>query len=213
MKAFFVFLLLIVSMTFSSQAQSVRLGIKAGGNLANGVGKDVQESKYRVGYHAGAVLNIGLGLLGDSVLFLQPEILYSLKGDQATATDSSINAQLVYLDVPVLLKANVGGLFFEAGPQISFLYSNKTITANGNVATNTKVDFQHPALEYGYALGFGYQDPKGFNVGWRYTHSLIPFKKFITNTTTQVTSEVQIRNSVVQFYVGYMFGNLFGRKR
>jgi len=154
-------------------------------------------------------MNVGLGLFGDSVLSIQPEVLYSIKGDQATATDSSLNAQLAYLDVPVLLKANIGGLFFEAGPQFSFLYSDKFSSTSELI----KVVANHPSLDYGFAFGFGYQDVDGFNVGWRYSQGLNPITKSITTIATNTTSEVKIRNSVLQFYVGYLFGDLFGHRK
>lgn len=201
MKTLFASLLLTLGLASTSHAQSFRFGLKLGGNLGNGVGKNVQESKLRFAYHGGLTANIGLGLLGDSVLAFQPEVLYSIKGDQATATDSSINAQLTYIDVPLLLKANVGGLFFEAGPQISFYRSSSTVT---QVDPLTTIKFPKP--EYGVAVGFGYQDEGGFNVGWRYTRGLSAIEKTIPSTTTPASPPLKIRNSTLQLYVGYQFG-------
>ncbi|HEX8351100.1 MAG TPA: porin family protein [Hymenobacter sp.] len=209
MKKYLV-LLVLLSVGPLGWAQNIHFGIKAGANLGNGVGKDVQESKLRLAYHAGAVLNVGLGLLGDSILSIQPEVLYSVKGDQATATDSSINAQLTYIDVPVLLKANVGGLFFEAGPQFSFFRTakpNASTSLNASTPVLTTTTPEYPKVGYGFAFGFGYQDEGGFNVGWRYSQDLSAITKSITDNTTRTTSEVQVRNSTLQFYVGYMFGH------
>ncbi|WP_188812882.1 porin family protein [Hymenobacter cavernae] len=208
MKTFLVSVLLMVSLALPGQAQRLRLGLKAGANLGNGVGKDVQQSKLRFAYHGGLTANISLGLLGDSVLSFQPEVLYSIKGDQATATDSSINSSLTYIDVPLLLKANIAGLFFEAGPQISFYRSSGPVTFI-DPATTTTVS----KTGYGVAVGFGYQDPGGFNVGWRYTRGLSAIEKSIPNPTGQGSTTLRIYNSTLQFYVGYLFGGKKSKPR
>jgi hypothetical protein len=208
MKTFLVSLLLVVSFASTSLAQGLRVGVKLGGTLSYGVGKDVSESKLRTAYHGGAVFNIGLGILGDSVVSIQPEVLYSIKGDQATSYGPSILAQLTYVDVPLLLKVNAGGLYFEAGPQVSYLLSS---TRNPTNATIDSISYRKSDL--GVAIGFGYQDPKGMNVGWRYTRG---FNNVLTtydkSTVAAEATNPVLRNTTIQLYVGFLFNRLFGKK-
>ena len=205
MKTLLASTLLVLGLASTSHAQGVRLGVKAGGTLSYGVGKDANESKLKTAYHGGAVVNIGLGILGDSVVSIQPEVLYSIKGDQATAYGPSILAQLTYVDVPLLLKVNAGGLYFEAGPQISYLLSSTR-----NLTNDTAVDsISYRESDLGVAVGFGYQDPKGMNVGWRYTHG---FSNVLTATAPDgSTTTPTLRNTTIQLYVGFLFNRLFGK--
>ncbi|WP_165963663.1 outer membrane beta-barrel protein [Hymenobacter radiodurans] len=200
-KALLGFLLLLITST-ASYAQLVRLrpGIKVGGNLSSGVGRDVENSKFRVGYHGGATLNLSVG----ERFSLQTEGLYTIKGDKSLAYGPNILAELRYLDGLALLRYTVTDIFFEAGPQVGRLLS-----VNSNLASVAEFSVEEGPfrqLEYGYAVGFGYQDPGGLSAGWRYLGGLSNIFKAVQFSETE-TQQLQARNGALQFYVAYRFFN------
>lgn len=196
-------------------AQGIRFGVKGGANLSNVSGDLVDEDVYenRYGVHGGLMLNVGL--VGDGFLSVQPEVLFSQKGYQYADDEFTILGQNYtykgeqrynYIDVPVLLKINAGGLFFEAGPQYSYLLSVKDDserTLNGTTYTKVQNDVDLDDVnrnEIGYAAGLGYQSPIGLLLGLRYNGSFTDFGKdgYRDNELRNA------RNSVFQLSLGYL---------
>jgi hypothetical protein len=72
------------------------------------------------------------------LLGVQGELTYSTKGFKIddtrstnngnTSTQTEITSQVNYLDLPLLVQVRASHLFFEAGPQFSFLLDQKTET-------------------------------------------------------------------------------------
>ncbi len=79
----------------SVYAQGIRLGAKAGLNLASVSGDDADGFDGRTSSHFGAVAHIGIS----EKFAVQPELIYSAQG--ATA-DDDITAKLDYLNLPIL---------------------------------------------------------------------------------------------------------------
>jgi hypothetical protein len=171
-----------------------------GGNLSSGVGRDVEDSKFRVGYHGGATLNLSVG----DRFSLQSEGLYTIKGDKSLAYGPSILSELRYLDGLVLLRYTTTDVFFEAGPQMGRLLSVKNNLENVEALSVEEGPFR--LIEYGYAFGFGYQDPGGLSAGWRYLGGLSNIFKAVQFSEDE-TQQVQARNGALQFYVAYRFFN------
>lgn len=210
--------LVAVAAAPAAHAQSLRFGLKAGANLSNLSGDLVQQDQYknRFGFQGGAMLNVGL--LADNLLAIQVEALYSQKGfkyadQQFTVGGSTFrntgNVRYDYLDVPVLLRLKTGGVFFEAGPQYSYLLNisnNRSFTQNGNVVGSTSSSTSNldnvRRNELGYAAGLGFQAESGFLVGLRYNGAFTDFAKdgYSNNEFRNA------RNSTFQAYVGYMLG-------
>lgn len=210
--------LVAVAAAPAAHAQSLRFGLKAGANLSNLSGDLVQQDQYknRFGFQGGAMLNVGL--LADDLLAIQVEALYSQKGfkyadQQFTLGGSTFrntgNVRYDYLDVPVLLRLKTGGVFFEAGPQYSYLLNisnNRSFTQNGNVVGSTSSSTSNldnvRRNELGYAAGLGFQAESGFLVGLRYNGAFTDFAKdgYSNNEFRNA------RNSTFQAYVGYMLG-------
>ena len=210
--------LVAVAAAPAAHAQSLRFGLKAGANLSNLSGDLVQQDQYknRFGFQGGAMLNVGL--LADDLLAIQVEALYSQKGfkyadQQFTVGGSTFrntgNVRYDYLDVPVLLRLKTGGVFFEAGPQYSYLLNisnNRSFTQNGNVVSSTSSSTSNldnvRRNELGYAAGLGFQAESGFLVGLRYNGAFTDFAKdgYSNNEFRNA------RNSTFQAYVGYMLG-------
>jgi opacity protein-like surface antigen len=202
----------------AAHAQSVRFGLKAGANLSNLSGDLVQQDQYknRFGFQGGAIVN--LGLVADDFLAIQLEALYSQKGfkyadQQYTFLNNTIrntgNVRYDYIDIPLLLRLKTGGIFFEAGPQYSYLLNisnNRTQTLNGNtvnsVSSNTSDLDRVRRNELGYAAGLGFQSESGFLLGLRYNGAFTDFAKDGYSSDEFRNA----RNSAFQAYVGFMLG-------
>ncbi|NVO86544.1 porin family protein [Hymenobacter terrestris] len=205
-------LLATVAVT-ETKAQGVRLGLKGGANLSNLSGDLVNKDgyDYKVGFHGGLMLNVGL--IDDGFLSLQPEVLFSQKGyeydsNQAFGTfrregDVTYN----YIDVPVLLKVKAGNLFFEAGPQYSYLLKVKdesTRSLGGTLIARTEAERDLKNVnrnEFGYVAGLGFQSDSGIMLGVRYNGALTDFAKNETYNNGELTNA---RNQVFQVSLGYL---------
>lgn len=209
MKKTILSLGLLAGIIGTAQAQSgIKVGIKGGANLASWTGTDKMDVKNKYGFSAGATFNFALS----DLISLQPELLYSQKGitlDYAGSNNSDASVfksggnlsgtfkqTLSYIDVPVLVRVNTGGsdgsgLFFELGPQGSFLIAQRGFIDSGDKATvvlagpqrnnNNSSNSSSPAVAVGnstddfnkvvigYAAGIGYQLTSGLSLGIRYT--------------------------------------------
>jgi len=201
-----------------AQAQSLRFGIKGGANLANLAGNLTNQNQYknRFGFHGGALLNIGL--VDDDFFAIQPEVLYSQKGFNYQGGSLTVGSSTFastggvrydYIDVPVLLRLKTNGVFFELGPQYSYLLqvsSDRSITQNGQVVAGSQGQVTNldnvRRNELGYAAGLGYQSNAGPMLGLRYNGAFTDFARdgYSNNEFRNA------RNSVFQLYVGYVLG-------
>lgn len=145
MKKLILSAFVLVVFTTLTQAQGIRLGLKAGANLNKISGQSFNDG-FDLSYHAGAFLELDL----NKTWGIQPELLWSqtsgkpssFKSIYATNTsvstvlDASKNINLDYLSIPVLLRVNVTGMFsLLAGPQYSILIKkDNTLLQNGQSA-------------------------------------------------------------------------------
>jgi hypothetical protein len=195
----------------AAHAQSIRFGVKAGANLSNLSGDLVDQSQYnnRVGFHGGVMLNFGLA---NDLVSIQPELLYSQKGFKYSGQLAGLyrntgNVRYDYLDVPVLVRVKVSGVFFELGPQYSYLLniaSDRTQTLGGlTVNSNSTANLDNVQRnELGYVGGLGFQSSHGFLLGVRYNGAFTDFAKdgYSNNDFRNA------RNSAFQAYVGVLLG-------
>jgi hypothetical protein len=131
------------------------------------------------------------------MISIQPELLYSVKGEQRKENDDSdYKLNLSYIDVPVLLRVDAEGLFFEAGPQLGILAAAKF--KSDDDSDDIKDDLN--TVDFGYVAGVGYQLEGGFNLGLRYNGGITNIPK------EEEDGQIKARNSAFQFYVGYRFG-------
>ncbi len=200
MKRSFLLLGLALGLTGAAQAQTARFGIKAGASLTNFTGKGSDGADYKFGFNGGFLANFGL----NDAVSIQPEVLYSMKGakgsDSSTGTNITSTVNLNYIDVPVLVHVNAGGLFFELGPQVGFLASAKAkLEANGQ-SYSEDVKSQLKTVDFGYAAGLGYQLAAGPGIGLRYNGGFVDVSKDNSNSNNAT------RNGAFQLYLTYMFG-------
>jgi hypothetical protein len=215
--------LLAAAAVSSAQAQSVRLGLRAGANYSNLAGNVQNQDTYnnKIGFLGGVMLNIPVA--ADGFFSVQPEVLYSQKGFENKPTEytgllggkqkreGQVNYN--YLDVPVLLKIKTSGLVLEAGPQYSYLLSannqtkTTTIPAFGNPSTaetQNKTDVSgFNRNELGYLAGVGYEAANGLSLNLRYTGAFSDFVK--SDNSTYFNGDLKnARHSAFQLSLGYL---------
>ncbi|GAA3952678.1 porin family protein [Hymenobacter algoricola] len=224
----------------AQDAGGFRLGIKAGATYSNISGDNVQQitganystdlGDYKLGYNAGVAVTIPL--TDDGFFSFAPELLYNRKGYEIQTTQTSNLAAniksveqeqqrvLHYFDVPLLAKINAGGLFFELGPQVSYLFGSKNKSQTTTKYTNgekDKVEANSGFLDYtgvsrddayksdlaqfdisGLA-GLGYQTEGGLSVGLRYARG---FNSLIDSKNTD--NEPKAFNNAYTLQLGYL---------
>jgi hypothetical protein len=176
-KAILSLLVIILGFT-TAGAQVFRIGLKGGPNFANFSGGPGGINYHsRTSLHLGAVAEVGLSPKWS----LQPEFLYSSHGAKV---DGLGDFNLDYVSVPVLAKIYLGTnkISLEVGPQFSFLV---------NDARNA---FENEKFELGMAGGLGLNITQRIFAQARYTLGL-----------TEASREAEVRNSVFQLSIGYMF--------
>ncbi|TDN40389.1 hypothetical protein A8B98_13155 [Hymenobacter sp. UV11] len=209
--------MLVAAAAPAAHAQGIRFGVKAGANLSNLSGNLVNQDQYknRFGFQGGVMLNFGLG----DILSIQPEVLYSQKGfkyadQQFTVLNNTYrntgNVRYDYLDVPLLFRVRAAGLFFELGPQYSYLLnvsSDRTQTLNGSTVGNAGSGTANldnvRRNELGYVGGLGFQASNGVMLGVRYSGAFTDFAK---NSSYSNDEFRNARNSTFQAYVGVLLG-------
>ena len=147
MKKLVLVVMILIGISSISNAQGIRLGIKAGANLNQISGQSFNDG-FNLSYHAGGFMELDL----NKVWGIQPEVLWSQTGGKPSSFKSiygstssiTINStldagkqiKLDYLSIPILLRVNVTNMFsLLAGPQYSILINkDNTLLQNGQSA-------------------------------------------------------------------------------
>lgn len=138
----------------------------------------------RTGFFAGGYANIPVS----NVVSIEPAVYYSqkgyeligalnLKGIEFLGANAKARLNSQYVDIPVLIKANVGGFQVFAGPQVSYLANADLRTTAGVLGLNllnAKLDATNQFNHWDAAVtgGIGYQFTNGMNVMASYDHGL-----------------------------------------
>jgi len=168
---------LLIAFLFVSLAafSQVGLGIKAGVNFSNIDFEDISTDS-KTGFHFGGFANVKLG----ETFALQPEILYSTIG--AEFPDGTDDIDFHYLQIPILLQANLSILNLYAGPQIGIIT---------NVDVPEPYDDEFKSTDWSMIFGAGIDLPLKFEVGGRYVYGItdvsdIPDFGSVNNHTWQL---------------------------
>jgi len=144
MKRIILSAMLLIAIASVSQAQGVRLGIKAGANL-NKISSDQSfNDGFDLSYHLGGFLEVDF----NKKWGIQPELIWSqtktkpsnFKTLYASVSNPTLSnnddIKLDYLSIPLLLRYNVGNILsLNVGPQYSILINkDKTLLQNGQSA-------------------------------------------------------------------------------
>lgn len=240
--AVLVLTLLSAATVHAQDASSFRIGVKVGATYSNISGSSVSQlagtnyntrlGDYKLGYNAG--LSFALPFSSDGFFSLAPELLYNRKGYQVKSAQTSGLASgvssvefeqsrvLHYLDVPVLAKINAGGLFFELGPQFSFLFGSKNKQQTTTKYTNGGKDkvedngsFQNytgafqsgsdksdlAQFDIAGVAGVGYMSDGGLSLGLRYARG---FNSLIDTKGVGNSSEPKAFNNAFTLQLGYL---------
>lgn len=243
MKKSLALTLALVSAAAVAHAQDAggfRIGVKVGGTYSNVSGDNVNLltgsnystdlGDYKLGYNGGVSATIPLS--SDGFFSFSPELLYNRKGYEIQTQQksglpagvSSVEQEqqrvLHYLDVPLLAKINAGGLFFELGPQVSYLFGSKnksqTTTKYSN-GTKDKVEDNGGFLDYtglsrdeayksdlaqfdiSGVAGVGYMTDGGISLGLRYARG---FNSLIDTKNTN--NDIKAFNNAYTLQLGYL---------
>ncbi|MBC6992297.1 MULTISPECIES: porin family protein [Hymenobacter] len=232
--------LMTASVAQAQDAGGFRLGLKVGGTYSNISGDNVNQiagpnystklGDYKLGYNAGVAASIPL--TSDGFFAFAPELLYNRKGyeiqsQQTTGLAAGVSKVeyeqqrvLHYIDVPLLARINAGGLFFELGPQVSYLFGSRSkqqTTTKYTDGNKDKVESRSGFQDYsGIAqgesyksdlaqfdiagvAGLGYQTEGGLSLGLRYARG---FNSLID--TKNQDNEPKAFNNAFTLQLGYL---------
>ncbi|EJF11905.1 MULTISPECIES: porin family protein [Pontibacter] len=156
-----------------------QLGFKGGATYTTFTGADTDNYKYRVGYTGGIFLQKHI----NNMMGLQLEALYTSKGARREIYSGS-NLQtaevfkLNYIDIPLLFHVSASGVFFDLGPQVSFIYNASHVheahSSNGDKIVTTKHNISdNPyTIDFAYVGSVGYRSTNGIGLEIRYTGGL-----------------------------------------
>lgn len=151
MKRIFLTVSLCALFAAGAFAQGMSGGLKAGLNLSNFAGDDVDGTDMRIAYHIGGFVNFGL----TDALSLQPELLYNSIGAKADSEDGDVTFKMNYVSIPVSLIYSFGNFNIQAGPQISFLASAKAKASDGDFSGEVDMKEFFKGTDIGVNLGVG----------------------------------------------------------
>jgi Outer membrane protein beta-barrel domain len=208
--------------TYNNNPNQLRFGIRAGVNLADWEGETMQSvqdlidmsngyasREMRTGFHVGTYLSIPVA----PGFEIEPGLQYSQKGmvlrgrvplEQFDFVNANVTLtnKAEYLDLPVLAKVYVGeGFHIFAGPQVSYLLSNKVSAeagAFGFKALNQEWDMKNGFREVDVAVtgGLGYKFASGFNISAGYDYGL---------SSIDSNNNFDTFNRVIKASVGFTF--------
>ena len=180
MRYFILVFTFFVSLPLFSQ--DIFLGAKAGLNLTNIIGENVDGFEQTTGFHAGISSEFSFSEYFSS----QVEILYSTKGTVA----SNLEITMDYLSLPVMIKVYpIEPLSLDIGPEFSYLLNN-TVTQNG-----IDVDpYNYEDLDVGLLVGLTYKTSIDLYIQARYVMGV-----------TEFDTSGKWKNQVFQFSLGYNF--------
>lgn len=197
MKNKILLVIVLFIAAIKANAQQVSFGAGAGvtnyrisGQMASNLkqflnfSSGIISTKPVTGFYAGGFASIPV----NEVFSVEPGLYYSSKGYQMSGAYSvkdfdilSANAtaklQTNYIDMPVLLKANINGLQVFAGPQFSYL-TNASLNTSASVAgftllNNTAdVSSRFNKWDVGVTGGIGYQLQNGMRITAAYDRGL-----------------------------------------
>lgn len=149
------------------KAQDTQFGVKGGPNFHTVSGEDVENNKMRVAFHLGGFAQIGL----NDDLYLRPELLYSLEGSgyEFEFAGETLNTVVNYnyINIPVMFRYSLDGLYFEGGPSIGFLLGGTSRSKDSDDDPKELDMDNYNSLELAAELGAGYTLESGLSFGLR----------------------------------------------
>ena len=206
MKKTTLILAVLILASSVAMSQSLTKGFKGGFNSATLGGADAKnpDPTAKSGFAAGVFFNLSL----PGPISIQPEVLYTQKGAEAAVGSITAKYELVYVEVPVLLKFNIPlapgspvkpNIF--AGPAAGFLLTAKV--KSGSQELDIKDETTN--VDFGLALGAGLDIDLvalTLTVDARYTLGLATIAK---NEDPTTHTKADVKNRVMSVNVGIAF--------
>ncbi|QHL87739.1 outer membrane beta-barrel protein [Nibribacter ruber] len=187
MKKLILLVAAVFTVSFAQAQGGIKLGLKAGANLASFSGEDADDAKNKFGFHVGGFLDYGIS----EMVSIRPEVLYSMKGAKYKEDGDEGSFNLNYIDVPVLVRINADQLFFEFGPTLSFLVKSEAEMGDFKVDMGDAMK----KTDFGYAAGLGYNFTEKVGLGLRYNGGL--------SNIFEDEDNGKLRNSVFMLSLAY----------
>ena len=210
-KTIIILCTLFLSASAIAQDQKVKLGIKAGLNLATlTLDESELDSSSKAGFTAGVMVEIPM----TKKFSLQPEIMYSQQGTKTSFSDSDVTnsnyestIKLNYLNIPVMLKYYViEGLSVQAGPQIGILLKANNKYKDNFLGYDNQESFDlkeySSGIDTSVNVGLGYQFKDKFYTDLRYN---ISYSNVFKDGDTNHFIDNDMKNRVLQITIGYFF--------
>lgn len=210
MQKILAILLLLIPCALCAQQHSIGLGIKAGFNFADVSNASQINANTRVGFHVGLLYSPSSKIFGS-----RTELVYSRHGYNYGSGSNTGSVNLDYVMLTQMLAINITKYVqIQVGAYTSYLLSanaDSSHTSTGNAQYDQLLSFYN-RFDYGYGGGLEIHPYKGILVGARYQVSLADLYKqpssfgsgmppsFIPNT-----SSIDLKNNVVQLFLGYRF--------
>lgn len=202
-----IFTILVVFTLSSTWAFAQRLtaGLKAGMNIANIHGDDVEDVwDSKIGICAGGFITCSLS----GLFAIQPELLFTMKGSKAEEAGNKVTMKLNYLEIPVLVKLSIPtpgivkpSLF--VGPSLAIKLSAKAKVEFAGESEEEDISEELKSTDFGLVFGGGIDFGLGrgkLTVDGRYTLGLAT-----THEPEEGEEEVDMKNGVISIMVGYSF--------
>ena len=205
--------LMVLLMCVSLNAQSNRIGVIGGINLANlSTDEPGVEPSTLTAYGFGGVLDLRIG----NSMWLCFEPMYLQKGAEQEVTEDGMtmdmNVKANYIEDPVFLKIALGSgdtrPYVMAGPTVGFLMSaNAAVSAMG-ISVDVDIKDMMESLDYGIGFGGGISFAMGRNrlfVEGRYTMGLADVQKegeVNIAGETEVMEDADVKTKGIQIMAG-----------
>jgi hypothetical protein len=184
-----------------------RFGVTAGVNFAKAVGDEIGDVAARKAFVGGLMLVLPV----TPNFSIQPELLYSMKGEKISEDQNfEVTVKLHYLEIPLLGRFDpptTGGLkpFIYGGPAISFKTScdveakRNGASIDGPCEEEGDDDSGIKSVDYSAVVGGGFAfDVQGreLTLGVRLTRGLVSIAS---------DSDVDVKNQVIAFVASFAF--------
>lgn len=216
-KIAFLFAVVLPVVAFGQQEQgkskknkedkSIGIGLRGGLNFANVTNASSINGKSQTGFNAGIFIAPGSG----SVLGSRTEITFSRQGYNYSTSQNTGSVKLDYIILSQMLAINITKYVqLQLGAQTAYLLNAKAdstkTTSTGNPMAD-KILSLYNRIDYGLGGGIEFHPYKGIVLGGRYTMSLANLYKSNSGATPSYMphGDLNFRNNVVQFFVGYRF--------
>ncbi len=190
-------LFIFIASSVITFAQSPSFGIRAGLSSAGMRGEasnnlkdllDFSNGMITTGNHTGFFGGANVSIPVSNLISFEPALYYAQKGYELTGAlnikgldflgaNAKARLNTHYIDMPVVVKANIKGFQVFAGPQISYLVSANLRTTAGVLGfnlLNRKMDATEQFNRWDAALtgGVGYKLANGISITASYDHGL-----------------------------------------